>query len=736
MRPVLKLMGRGEIHAADSLAEVKLTRKTWYVLALLATAPDTEMLRLELTEIAWPLSDDRSRDVLLHKWRKSVVDAFAELGAQPVVVISERVVKLDTTLIKIDYLECLRIGNVILNSLSAAETLQAALEFDDLATDQDLIAGHPEAFETQRAEFNALRIQCLERGWRAAITCGDDTSAERFSDRLRALGFTGTLIAEPETDEFVLRKGSKPRDFSRGIAAALLVGLISAPVILGKLSQPPPARRMSGNLIPDQAPTYIGRFIQYEYKPKPEDNVTLSEAVASVQVPGGGAVTTGVVRYKNMEQQILTVRTSRNRKLLWSTLTPRANGIQYFPEHIVTDKFGNIFVGAHIQILKSNAIGKRPGMYPALIKYGSDGKIISSSIARTAENNETHRIVSIDQVQPVKPAPDGPRPGRYLALLKYSPEGKLLSTSISDKPEDKILHLIRVVSDMQGGAWLFTTGKSGASSVTIRAMHLKPSGELNDEVTVSKRIAQLTSVTQGAKGENYLVSTVYNRNTAGNTSDWQVQRLSKDGKLEWTRTIDGPAHKNDFFSDGALATNGDFLVYGPLATTTLDGVVRNIPSVVRLDPGNGRIKKLEQTQTHFLNTRVMLSPVPMLDMYVLGSYDMAQEGSNSVYFYRSRPSDDFSSLSMIVGLPKKMKAKRIVSMYYRGSIASFSALLQPLESPGQRLALIYVNKYSGTDITTGILTTDKPVHYNQSDANIVAGRFGKNYTIFDFTGLK
>jgi hypothetical protein len=126
----------------------------------------------------------------------------------------------------------------------------------------------------------------------------------------------------------------------------------------------------------------------------------------------------------------------------------------------------------------------------------------------------------------------------------------------------------------------------------------------------------------------------------------------------------------------------------------------------------------------------------MLDMYVLGSYDMAQEGSNSVYFYRSRPSDDFSSLSMIVGLPRKMKAKRIVSMYYRGSIASFSALLQPLESPGQRLALIYVNKYSGTDITTGILTTDKPVHYNQSDANIVAGQFGNNFTIFDFTGLK
>ena len=686
MRPVLKLMGRGEIHAADSLAEVKLTRKTWYVLALLATAPDTEMLRLELTEIAWPLSDDRSRDVLMHKWRKSVVDAFAELGAQPVVVISERVVKLDTTLIKIDYLECLRIGNVILKSLSAAETLQATLEFDGLATDQVLIAGHPEAFETQRAEFDALRIQCLERGWRAAMTCGDDSSAERFSDRLRALGYTGTLETEPETDEFVLRKGSKPRDFSRGIAAALLVGLICTPVILGKLSQPPPARRMSGSLIPDQAPTYIGRFVQYEYKPKPEDNVTLSEAVATIQVPGGGAITTGVVRHRNLDQQILTVRTSKKRTLNWSTLTPQIQGMQYFPEAIITDAFGNVFVGAHVNIMSAVAAGRKPG--------------------------------------------------RYLSLLKYSADGKLLSTSISTVREDKPLQLIRVVSDTQGGAWLFTTGKNGTTSVSIRAMHLKASGELDDEVSIGKGIAELTSVAQGSQGENYLISTVYNVGNRDNASDWQVQRVSKDGKLEWTTKIDGPAHKDDFHSAGTISSNGDVLVYGPLATTTFDGVIRSLPSVVRLDAANGRIKKLEQTQTHFLNTRVTLSPVPTLDMYVLGIYDLAQQGSNSVYFYRSRPSDDFSSLSLAVGLPKKMKAKRIVSMYYRGSIASFSALLQPLESPGQRLALIYVNKYSGTDITTGILTTDKPVHYNQSDANIVAGRFGKNYTIFDFTGLR
>ena len=123
-------------------------------------------------------------------------------------------------------------------------------------------------------------------------------------------------------------------------------------------------------------------------------------------------------------------------------------------------------------------MGRSPGLYQALLKYGSDGKIKSSSIARKAEDKETHRIVSIDQVQPTTPAPDRPRPGRYLALLKYSPDGKLLSTSLSKKPEDRILHLIRVVSAMDAGAWLFTTGNNVSSSVTILTMHLNASGSI------------------------------------------------------------------------------------------------------------------------------------------------------------------------------------------------------------------------------------------------------------------
>ena len=686
MRPVLKLMGRGEILGSDASTEVKLTRKIWYVLALLATAPNAEILRSELTEIAWPLSDDRSRDVLMHKWRKAVVDAFAELGASPVVVISERLVTLDTTLITIDYLECLRIGTTILASLSAAATLEATIEFDALATDQILLAGHPEAFETQRAEFDALRIQCLERGWKAAITCGNEEASTLFANRLRSLGFTGHLHIEADTDEFVIRKDSKPRNFTQGIAALLVLGLFATPIILGRISQPPPAPRMSGNLFPDQAPTDIGRYIQYEYQPKPEDQVTQSEAIATVQVPGHGTVTTGTVRHKNLDQQILTVRTTADRKLVWSTLTPQVQGFQYFPQHITSDKFGNVFVGAHVNIMIKESSGRVPGL--------------------------------------------------YLALLKYSPDGKLLSTSISQYPQDRIPHLIRIVSDLEGGAWLFSTGYKDAGSVSILRMHLKPSGVLEDALPTGKGVAELTAVVQGAKGENFLISTRYRGNNPVNASDWQVQRISKDGILEWTITIDSPAHKSDYFSDATLASNGDLLVFGPLATATLDGVVRNIPSVVRLITRNGRIKQLEQTQTHFLNTRVTLSPVPKLDMYVLGSYDMAENGSNSVYFYRSRPSDEFSSLSLAVGLPRKMKAKRIVSMYYRGSIASFSALMQPLESPGQRLALIYMNKYFGTDITTGILTTNRPVHYNQSDANIVAGSIGKHFTVFDFTGLK
>jgi hypothetical protein len=259
---------------------------------------------------------------------------------------------------------------------------------------------------------------------------------------------------------------------------------------------------------------------------------------------------------------------------------------------------------------------------------------------------------------------------------------------------------------------------------------------LDETVNLGNGITEFNAITQSSTGDNFLASTKYTFAQTSSAADWQIQRVSSKGKVLWTTVIDSPAHLDDFHCDIQLAMNGDLLVYGSLATETLDGVVRSLPTVLRLDANTGKIKKTEQTQTHFLNSQVMLSPLPTLDMYVLGIYDLAQKGSNDVYFYRSRLADDLTSLALSIGLPRKMKAKRIVGMYYRGTTGSFSALLQPLESPGQRLALIYVNKYSGTDITTGILTTDRLVHYNQSDANIVAGRFGKNFTVFDFTGLK
>ncbi len=736
VRPLVKLLGRGEVHLDGSLADIKLTRKIWFVLALLSVAPDAEMLRLELTESAWPLSDERSRDVLLHKWRKSVVDAFSTFCVQPVVVISEQFVKLDTTLITIDYIECLRIGNTLLSSQSAAATLEAAIDFDTLASDQILLSGYPEAFETQRTEFDALRIQCLERGWKTALVCGDHEATNHFANRLRSLGFTGDLHIEADTDEFVIRKDSKPRNYSQGIAALLLIGLFTTPVVLGRISQPKPASRPTGSPITDQPPTYIGRYIQYEYKPKSNDQVTLSEAVATVRLPDGGAITTGIVRLKNLDQQILTVKTSRNRELNWSTLTPATEGVQYFPVDITTDKFGNIFVGAHVQILDKQKLGRRPGRYSAVLKYKADGDLVTTAIERQPESKSTYLIRSEGNLEPAGRRPTNRAPGRYIALLKFDARGKLLSNAISGKRQDNVMGIIRVVSDLQGGAWLFTSGQNGTKNIRLNTMHLMASGTFDDRFPLTADFTEFNSVSQGASGENYIACTKFNFKKVGNVADWQVQRYSTAGKLEWTTIIDSPAKIDDYRCDVKIATNGDVLVHGALATHTLDGVVRNLPTVMRLDPATGKIKKTDQTQTHFLNSHVMLTPLPSFDMYILGCYDFAELGSNSVYFYRSRPSEDLSSLAMAVGLPRKLKTRRIVGMYFREMSGSFSALMQPLEGPGQKLALIYVNKYVGTDITTGILTTDRQVHYNKSDNSIVAGRIGNNFAVFDFTGLK
>lgn len=706
------------------------------MLALLAIAPDAEMLRAELTALSWPLSDERSRDVLMHKWRKTAVDAFAELGVSPIIVISERFVKFDTTLVTIDYIECLRIGNTLLSSQSAAATLEAAIEFDTLASDQILLSGYPEAFETQRTEFDALRIQCLERGWKAAVTCSNNEAATQFADRLRKLGYTGDLYIEADTEEFGVGNKAEPRNFSQVIAALLLTGLFLTPIVLGRISQPKPASRATGSPIVDQPPTYIGRYIQYEFKPKPNDQVTLSEAVATVRLPDGGAITTGIVRLKNLDQQILTVKTSRNRKLTWSTLTPTTEGVQYFPADITTDKFGNIFVGAHVQILDKQKLGRRLGRYNAVLKYQPDGHLVSTDIGRQPEDKSTHLIRTDSNLEPVSQGSRDRAPGRYIALLKFDARGKLLAQAVSGKPQENVMGIIRVVSDLQGGAWLFTSGQNGSKNIRLNTMHLMASGKFDDRFPLTADFTEFNSVSQGASGENYIACTKFNFKKVGNVADWHVQRYSKAGKLEWTTVIDSPAKVDDYRCDVKVATTGDLLVFGPLATHTLDGVVRNLPTVMRLDAATGKIKKTDQTQTHFLNSNVLLTLFPGFDIYIVGCYDLAQMGSNSVYFYRSRPSDDLSSLAMAVGLPRKLMTRRIVGMYFRESSGSFSALMQPPEGPGQQLALIYLNKYFGTDITTGILTTDRQVHYNKSDNSIVAGRIGNNFAVFDFTGLK
>ena len=296
--------------------------------------------------------------------------------------------------------------------------------------------------------------------------------------------------------------------------------------------------------------------------------------------------------------------------------------------------------------------------------------------------------------------------------------------------------IIRVVSDLQGGAWLFTSGQNGSKNIRLNTMHLIASGEFVDRFPLAADFTEFNSVSQGASGENYIACTKFNFKRVGNVADWQVQRYSKAGKLEWTTVIDSPAKMDDYRCDLVVATNGDLLVFGPLATRTFDGVVRSLPTVMRLDAATGKIKTTDQTQTHFLSSNVLLTLFPGFDMYIVGCYDLAQLGSTSVYFYRSRPSVNLSSLAMAVGLPRKLMSRRIVGMYFRESSGSFSALMQPLEGPGQRLALIYINKYFGTDISTGILTTDRQVHYNKSDNSIVAGRIGNNFAVFDFTGLK
>lgn len=188
MLPTIRLLGHCDITVGGNPITKRITRKLWYVFALIATSPTCQLGRVELTEAAWPLSDDKSRNVLLYMWRRSFMDAIETISSAIPVLITETHVAIDPTAISIDFHECSRLAKIALCSEDALAVRDAGLTFDALAEGKILLQSFPSAFVDIRREFDTTRTAVLRRAWQAQAHCDPTSASSSFEMRLRELG--------------------------------------------------------------------------------------------------------------------------------------------------------------------------------------------------------------------------------------------------------------------------------------------------------------------------------------------------------------------------------------------------------------------------------------------------------------------------------------------------------------------------------------------------------------------
>ena len=174
----------------DAPVQTQITRKHWYVLGLVATSENCNIGREDLMELVWPLSDDKSRNVLLYTWRRSIVATTTPFNPDAPILITEDDVSINANCLLIDYQECLSLAKIALTSNDAHAVLEAGTAFDAFAQDKVLLPSFTTAFVRVREHFDKQRLAVLRRTWQAEahLQPTSESLTSTFELRLRNLG--------------------------------------------------------------------------------------------------------------------------------------------------------------------------------------------------------------------------------------------------------------------------------------------------------------------------------------------------------------------------------------------------------------------------------------------------------------------------------------------------------------------------------------------------------------------
>ena len=691
MRPLLHLLGQCEVTVDDAPVPTQITRKHWYVLGLVATAENCNIGREDLMEIVWPLSDDKSRNVLLYTWRRSIAATTTPFNPDAPILITEDDVSINPNCLLIDYQECLSLAKIVLTSDDAHTVLEAGTAFDAIAQDKVLLPSFTTAFVRVREHFDKQRRAVLRRTWQAEAHLQHESQplVSQFEIRLRRLGDENAIgvpaipfkgIANQAITP--LRKGISLSSASQLVVSVILAIIIAAPIVIGSLNTPPKMQReyIHGSKV-DLPITDLSHFVMFQVN---DPRIKRSAATALSITEKDRIIAAGTATLLNSDHQTIIAMLTMSGKDRWVAKFTDDKGIQTTPKQILSTESGRIYVASEL-----------------LAGPGNARKL---------------------------------KPGRYLAVNVLTRDGERLFERVHPEALDGIaFHRIRLTADLKGGIHAFAVSARGQTSVTLHVPAGRPT-EVAAPLSGYPKSFQITDAISDDKGHVFLIGHLPVKTSRGLRMDWFVQAFDKSSKTLWTCTVPGSVSQASVPVRGAINAMGNLVTYGPLPTPNKRNRGRKVATMVTMSPASGAIIARECFDTEDQNPDFTLYPLTIGNSAFIAVTKQSPDADNPFSIHRFGIAATDTALTLSMRFPGKKRVERIVSFYINKN-GVVAGLLQPTQEESSSAALTYTRIFFMRGIQTGALSAVVPHRYNEARGEIVAGHYDNKFCVYDFSKL-
>lgn len=691
MRPLLHLLGQCELTVDGAPVANQITRKHWYVLGLVATSPNCKIGRQDLMEIVWPLSDDKSRSVLLYTWRRHIVATTTPFNPDTPILITEDDVSINANCLAIDYQECLSLAKIVLTSDDAHAVLESGTAFDAIAQDKVLLPTFTSAFVEVREQFDKQRLAVLRRTCQAEAYLQPESQplTSKFELRLRrlddesaigapAIPFKG-IPTQPITPP---RKGFTLSSASQLVVSVILGIIIAAPIVFGSLNTPPKLQLqfIHGSKV-DRPITDLSNFVMFKVN---DPRVKRSAATALSITEQDRIIAAGTATHINGDHQTIIALLTMTGKERWVTKLTDDSGIQTTPKQILSTESGRIYVASEL-----------------LAGPGNARKLA---------------------------------PGRYLGVRVLTRDGERLFERIHpDALDGHVLHPIRLTADQKGGIHAFAVSARGLTTIALNV----PAGrstEIAAPLTGYPKAFQITDAISDNAGHIFLIGHLPVKTSAGIRMDWHIQALDKSSKTLWTHAVPGAVAQASVPIRGVINAMGNLVAYGPLPTPNKRHRGRKVATMVTMAPTSGSVIAHECFDTEDQNPDFTLYPLTIGNSAFIAVTKQSPDADNPFSIHRFGIAATDTALTLSMRFPGKKRVERIVSFYINKN-GVVAGLLQPSQEQPSGAALTYTRMFFGRGIQTGALSAVVPYRYNDARGEIVAGHYNNAFCVYDFSKL-